>query len=78
MYFRFLVALILLAAIAIVSIGIQKRNLELKRRISLEQYQLELLREQEARMRLEVERLESPEQLNKVQAAERSTSQKRK
>ena len=61
--------MILLAAIAIVSIGIQKRNLELKRKISLEQYQLELLREQEARLRLEVERLESPERLNEVQQA---------
>lgn len=67
MYFRFTMAIVLLTAIAVVGIGVQKQNLALKRKISLQQYQLEVLREEKARLRLEVQRLRAPERLWEIQ-----------
>ncbi len=67
MYFRFTVAIALLTAIAVIGISVQKQNLALKRHISLQQYQLELLREEEARLRLDVQRLQAPERLQQLE-----------
>ncbi|MEZ5943172.1 MAG: hypothetical protein R3C18_17395 [Planctomycetaceae bacterium] len=71
MLFRFLAALVLVTAVALTSVAIQKRNLALKRDISQQQYELERLREDEARLRLEVQRLESPQRLHQIQQANR-------
>ncbi len=70
MYFRFATAIALLTAISLVGIAMDKQVLALKRAISLQHYQLDILREQEARLRLDVQRLEA---LVRLQQLSRST-----
>lgn len=66
MYFRFATAIALLTAISLVGIAMDKQVLALKRAISLQHYQLDILREQEARLRLDVQRLEAPLRLQQL------------
>ncbi|MCA9081093.1 MAG: hypothetical protein KDA58_11080 [Planctomycetaceae bacterium] len=67
MYFRFATAIALVTAISLVGIALEKQNLALKRTISLQHYQLQILREQEARLRLEVHQLKAPHMLQAAQ-----------
>lgn len=60
MTFRFVAAIVLLVAISLLGIGIEKQNLELKRGISLQHYRLDQLLEQHARLRLRTQRLGAP------------------
>lgn len=60
MFLRFTAAIGLTTAIGLTVISIEKQNLSLKRKISLQHYQLEILREQRSRLFLETQRLGSP------------------
>lgn len=60
MFFRFAAAIGLMTATALAAVAIEKQNLSLKRAISLQHYQLELLQEKRCRLVLETQRLGSP------------------
>ena len=63
MFFRFTIVVITLVALALAGISIEKRNVELRRSISLQEYRRQQLIEHRARLRLEIERLSAPQEL---------------
>lgn len=63
MFFRFGAAIVVVVAISLTSVAIEKRNLELRRAISHQEYQRELLIERQARTRAETEKLGAPPRL---------------
>lgn len=63
MFLRFAAAIGLTTAIGLMGISIEKQNLSIKRKISLQHYQMEILREQRSRLVLKTERLGSPVRL---------------
>jgi hypothetical protein len=71
MFLRFAAAIGLLTAISLAAIAVEKQNLSLKRIISLQHYQFELLREKRSRQILQAERFGGP--LNLLQATELQT-----
>ena len=60
MFFRFAAALSLVVLISMTGVVLEKRTLELRRQVSLQSYQTELLVEQHVRLRLETQRLTAP------------------
>ena len=67
MFFRFGGALILLVLIALCGIAIEKRNLSLRRAISHQRFQQEVLLEQHAEQRLRAHQFSAPGRLLKDQ-----------
>lgn len=63
MFFRFSSALSLVVLIALIGTSLEKQNLELKRAISQQQYRLDALLDSHVRLRLEAQRLGTPERL---------------
>jgi len=63
MYFRFGMALLLAVAISITGVAIEKTTLSLRRDISRQHYQLEVLRERHAEVRLKTQRLGAPQRM---------------
>lgn len=63
MFFRFGAAVVLIVAISLVGIALEKQALSLKRAITLQTYRARQLEERRARLRLESERLGAPQQL---------------
>jgi hypothetical protein len=63
MFFRFASALGLVVAISLVGTALEKRNLELKRVVSRQQYRLEILFEQHAANRVLAHQLGAPNRL---------------
>jgi hypothetical protein len=63
MFFRFGAALVLVVLISLMGTGLEKRNLELKRVVSRQRYQLELLTEQQAAKRVLAQQLGAPHRL---------------
>lgn len=63
MFFRFGAAVVLVVLIALLGIAIEKRNLSLRRSISLQDYRREQFLEQRARLRLQTEQLGAPGRL---------------
>jgi len=63
MFFRFAAAIGLATAIGLMVIAIEKQHLRLKQAISLQHYQLDLLREQHSRLVLKTQRLAAPPRL---------------
>ncbi|MGE3316744.1 MAG: hypothetical protein AB7O26_16625 [Planctomycetaceae bacterium] len=60
MYFRFGSAIVLVVLISLVGIGLEKRNLELRRAVSQQHYRMDALRDVHARLRLETQLLGAP------------------
>lgn len=60
MFFRFAAALSLIVLISMTGVVLQKRTLELRRQVSLQSYQTELLVEQHVLLRLETQQLTAP------------------
>lgn len=60
MFFRIAAAIGLVTAIGLMLIAIEKQNLALKQAISLQHYQLDVLREQHCRLTLKTQRLSAP------------------
>jgi hypothetical protein len=71
MFFRFVAALVAVVVISLAGVAIEKRNLELRRAISHQEYQRELLIERQARTRAETERLGAPPRLLEALEADR-------
>lgn len=67
MFFRFGSALALIVVIGLAAVRIEKRNLEVRRAITRQYFQTDVLLEERARLRLQTERLGSPEQLNRLE-----------
>jgi hypothetical protein len=63
MFFRFASALALVVAISLAGTALEKRNLELKRVVSRQQYRLEILLEQHAANRVLAQQLGAPHRL---------------
>ena len=61
--FRFGAALCLVVLVALSGTAIEKQSLQLKRAISHQQYRLEALQDVHVRLRLEAQRLGTPERL---------------
>ena len=63
MFFRFGSALVLVVLISLAGTALEKRNLELKRIVSRQQYRLEILLEQHAANRVLAQQLGAPSRL---------------
>jgi hypothetical protein len=63
MFFRFAAAIVLIVLIALIGTTLEKRNLDLKRAISQQQYRQEALLDTHVRLRLEAQRLGTPARL---------------
>jgi hypothetical protein len=63
MFFRFGAAMLLIVAVSLLGIAVEKRTLALKRTISLQRYRAEQLRERNIRLRLRCEELGAPARL---------------
>jgi len=63
MFFRFGSAIVLVVLISLVGIGLEKRNLELRRGVSQQHYRMDALRDAQARLRLETQLLGAPERM---------------
>jgi hypothetical protein len=55
--FRFLAALTLIVTVSLVGVGLEKRELALKRAISLQHYRMDQLLEERARLRIRLHEL---------------------
>jgi len=66
MYFRFVSALVLVVVISLIGTSLEKRNLELRRAISQQHYQWDVLIERYASHRAEAEKLGAPARLLEV------------
>ena len=60
MYFRFGVALLLVVAISLTGVAIEKMTLSYKRDMSRQQFRLQELRDEHARLRLRTQELGAP------------------
>jgi hypothetical protein len=62
-FFRFAAGLLLVALVATAGVRLEKQTLELRRAVTLQYYQTDLLLELLVRLRLETQRLTAPAQL---------------
>jgi hypothetical protein len=76
MFFRFGVALVLVVLISLAGTALEKRNLELRRVVSRQSYQLEILQEQHAAKRVLAQQLGAPSRLVDQLDAEAANSEK--
>jgi len=63
MFFRFGSAVCVVVLISLIGIAIEKRSLELRRELSRQHYQMDILRDQHARLRLQSQELATIERL---------------
>ena len=63
MYFRFAAALLLVVLVSMAGVRLEKQSLELRRAVSVQYYQTDLLLEMLVRLRLETQQLTAPSQL---------------
>ena len=66
MFFRFGAAVLLVVAVSLLGIALEKRNLSLRRTTSLQLYRAEQLQERCVRLRLQCEQLGAPARLMQV------------
>jgi hypothetical protein len=60
MFFRFGSAVALVVLVALVGVGLEKQNLELRRQVSRQRFRLDVLVNQHAQMRLRTQQLGAP------------------
>jgi hypothetical protein len=72
MFFRFAAALILVVLISMMGIWLEQETLRLRRAVSRQYYQTDLLLELHARLRLNTQQLTAPAQLRRLPIAEDS------
>ena len=65
-YFRFAAALLLVVLVSMAGVRLEKQSLELRRAVTVQYYQTDLLLEMLVRLRLETQRLTAPSQLAAV------------
>lgn len=76
MFFRFGAAVVLVVLISLLGVALEKENLELKRSVSRQQFQLDVLRNEHAEMRLRTQQLGAPARI--VEALEQGRMPVRK
>ncbi len=74
MFFRFAAGLILVVLVSMVGIILEKQTLEMKRAVSRQYFQVDLLLEMHAKLRLTIQELTAPSQLAEIQAKDRPGS----
>lgn len=62
MFFRFAAALMLVVAVSMAQVGLEKQSLRLRRSVSRQYYQMDELLELHAQLRLDIQRLSAPSQ----------------
>jgi len=76
MFFRFGSALVLIVLISLAGVAVEKRNLELRRRVIHQHFQTDVLRDVHARLRLETEQLGAPvRMLDSIESGELAVRQ---
>lgn len=68
MFFRFVASLILVVLVSMVGIGLEKQTLQMKRAVSRQYFQRDVLLEMHAQLRLKIQKLTTPSQLAQLQA----------
>ena len=63
MFFRFAAALLLVVAVSMAQVALEKESLRLRRQVSRQYYQMDELLELHAQLRLEIQTLSAPSQL---------------
>lgn len=63
MFFRFACTIVILTAVSLIGIRLEKENLALKREVSEQHYELQQLNEDRCRLMLEVQKLNAPGEL---------------
>ena len=66
MFFRFAAGLILVVIVSMVGIDLEKQTLEMRRAVSGQYFQKDLLLEMHAHLRLQIQTLTAPSQLAKI------------
>ncbi|MBC7967342.1 MAG: hypothetical protein H7Z17_15610 [Fuerstia sp.] len=74
MYFRFAAGLMLVVLVSMAGVWLEKQTLEMRRTVSVQYYQTDVLLDILVRLRLETQQLTAPAQLAVAQAAEQSQS----
>jgi len=62
MFFRFAAALMLVVAVSMAQVGLEKQSLSLRRKVSRQYYQLDELLELHAQLRLDIQQISAPSQ----------------
>ncbi len=60
MFFRFAAALMLVVAVSMAQVGLEKQSLRLRRQVSRQYYQMDELLELHAQLRLDIQKLSAP------------------
>jgi len=60
MFFRFAAALLLVVAVSMAQVGLEKQSLRLRRSVSRQYYQMDELLELHAQLRLDIQQLSAP------------------
>lgn len=68
MFFRFVASLILVVLVSMVGIGLEKQTLQMKRAVSRQYFQRDVLLEMHAQLRLRIQKLTTPSQLAELEA----------
>lgn len=71
MFFRFAAGLLLVVLVSMVSVRLEKQTLEMRRAVSVQYYQTDVLLELLVRLRLETQKLTAPAQLAMMKDAEK-------
>ncbi|MEO2035037.1 MAG: hypothetical protein ABGZ35_23400 [Planctomycetaceae bacterium] len=74
MFFRFAAALMLVVAISMIQVGLEKQSLTLRRSVSRQYYQMDELLELHAQLRLDIQQLSAPSHFLAESAAGQSPS----
>ena len=74
MYFRFAAGLMLVVLVSMAGVWLEKQTLEMRRTVSVQYYQTDVLLDLLVRQRLETQQLTAPGQMAVTQAAEKRPS----
>ena len=77
MYFRFAAGLMLVVLVSMAGVWLEKQTLEMRRTVSVQYYQTDVLLDLLVRQRLETQKLTAPAQLAVTQEAEKRPSNQR-
>lgn len=77
MFFRFSAALLLIVLVSMAGVALEKRTLELRRAVSRQYYQTDLLIELHVRLRLKTQQLTAPSQLASLPAPSQPATSRR-
>ncbi len=74
MYFRFAAGLILVVLVSMAGVWLEKQTLEMRRTVSVQYYQTDVLLDLLVRLRLETQQLTAPAQLAAMEASQHNAT----